>query len=778
MNNDLHQWYMDIDAKLESVRKYEDAITKYHKNLKINLDPNMIKPFLTEFYKRDKFSKHVKSIILSSIIPSLILGGLTFLVSLITKIIKYDDGFIEAIKNIESLIALPIILAVVVLFACVGLSVLFHFLVNKTLIKKLSTYEQELRQLMISVPTNYRSFNKLTLISHAYYAVKGLTPEEAFKACDATLKSLPPRIIPGVMFDLPFKNSLVKDKFFTAGELKAESTESDYEYENEFLPSDIKQKTFAGSTNAQIDLEKMIGLDSVKDQVEKLQNRIKFYGANSANGNHMMFVGSAGTGKTSVARIITKIMFDLGYIKKNQYVEISGDYLRSGSSDRALAIIEYSYGGVLFIDEAYLLYDKDGRGNDAIGILLKAMEDHRKDFVVILAGYEEQMTRLIASNEGFSSRIKHTIYFSDYTVEEMFDIFSFFIKNYNGKSYTIAEDAIPTLKSTFELEKKAKSFGNARTVRNAVDAIMDYYVDRSIATDTDTHIISIEDVENYSKDRKVALQHELKNSSAANQVDESIIRLSELKSKVQYGSDAPITDFNNLVGLTSFKQELDLLKNQKEFYNKADPQKILLIGPQNCGKRSLVKILTGYLYSNGYIDENKYLDISADFLKGSYVGHTTKRAESIISYATGGVLYIRDINMVANSDDAFAKEVLAAITNALSTDLTIIIGDYDSDYIRSISNMFNIVYNFPTYTGEHLASIFVNKAKEDNFTITDAAFAKVKDILANKSSVRDALNLYNNAKKKHIANFTEDTRYILTDLDIEKPFGVKIKFNS
>ena len=734
MYTDMHKWYLALEEATETTKKYEDNILKFYKVLRINPKNILEKPFLSNFYKKESFAKRIVPIILSKIIISIIIGVVLFLVSWLVSVANDEEVFLEALKNTSHL-KLGIIIGIIALVVSEALFTTFAYLKYKSLVKKFEKDGQDLKEIMITLPSQFRRSELMNHIYRSYYSKKGISPDIAFKVAEEMLhKYGSERVFEGVFFDLPYQNDFVQQQEeFSKGQEVVEKSEEEKVFDNPNLPADIKSKTFKGSDDAQKDLNEMIGLESVKDQIQKLENRIKFYGSGSTNGNHMQFLGSAGTGKTTVARIVTKILYDLGYIKKNQYVEISGDYLRTGTTARTDAILEYSMGGVLFIDEAYLLYDKLGISSDAIGILLKAMEDRRSDFVVILAGYEEQMTRLIASNEGFSSRIKHTIYFPDYTEDECLDIFKYFIKNYNNKSYKLSEGAVDALLELFKLEKQAKSFGNARTVRNA------------------------------------ALQHELKNASAANQVDESIIRLSELKSKVKAGSEHPFEDLRKLVGLNSFKNELDLLKNQKEFYKTTDPQKVLFIGNQGSGKSSLVKVLTGYLYELGYIQENKYLDVSADFLKGSYVGHTTKRAESIISYATGGVLYIKNINIIANNTDGFASEVLTAINNALNSNLTVVIGDTDSNYIESISNMFNIKFVIPDYNGEQLTEIFVQKAEEDGFTVEEAAKEKVLSILAKKTNVRDAISLYNNAKKKHITNFTEETKYILTEQDIEKP---------
>ncbi len=765
MYQDIHQWYTAIHDSVEDAQKYEKLILKFGKTLKYSEKKWLDEPFMNEFYKKYPYRKRLFNICLSELKFSAI--GL-FLGFAIPSILFYLKGKIEIGLVIAAITA-------AVSFILVEVAAVFlNYLKYKSLIKKLIKQEDLLRPIMVSLPAKYRHSDKLNIIAKTYLAEKGIIPEAAFDVVDEVFPKYKTNNIYSVMFDLPFKNNFIIEESYYEGQQMAELTNEERIMENPNLPSDIKTKTFKGSENAKIDLDSMIGLASVKDQIQKLENRIKFYG-NQNNGNHMQFLGSAGTGKTTVARIVTKILYDLGYIKKNQYIEISGDYLKAGDTARADAIIEYSLGSVLFIDEAYLLYDKQGYSNEAIGVLLKAMEDHREDFVVILAGYEEQMTRLIASNEGFSSRIKHTIYFPDYTEEEMLDIFKFFISNYSGNAYKLADDAVPVLLEAFKLEKQVKSFGNARTVRNAVDAIMDNYADRCMNIVDDTKTIQKSDVELYKENRKIFLQHELKNSSAANQVDESIIKLSELKSRVKEGSEDPDTDFSNMVGLDSFKKEIESLKNQKDFYGKASSQKILLLGEQSCGKSTLTKIITGYLYKLGYIQENKYLEISADLLKGSFVGHTTKRAESIISYATGGVLYIKNINLLVNSNDAFAGEALTAVNEALKSNLIVIIGDQNSQYINSIKNMFSIVYEFPKYNGEQLTQIFANRVFADEFSITEQALNKVGMLLANKTSVKDALNLYEKAKKKHIENYTEQTKYVIVDTDIERP---KIKLNA
>ena len=756
MYNDVHQWYLAIKDAVPVADKYESLIEKFGKILQIPRNKWLDDPFMYQFYKKIPYRKRIFNVILVNLKYALIGFLIGFLIKYTPFIIKgqFKESLIDSLT-----------VGAIAFFACEVLLVFINWIDYKLTCKKLMKLEVDLHDIMVSLPANYRQSEKMNIIAKAYMNKKGTAPEKAFAITDEVYPEFRMKDILGVMFDLPFKNIFITDEEYIAGQQIAELTEEEKIYDNPYLPVDIKSKTFKGSDDAKKDLDKMIGLASVKEQIQKLENRIKFYGSNN-NGNHMAFLGSAGTGKTTVARIITKIIFDLGYIKKNQYIEISGDYLKSLDVNGVEAIINYCMGSVLFIDEAYLLYDKNS-SNEAIGCLLKSMEDHRSEFVVILAGYEEQMTRLISSNEGFSSRIKHTIYFPDYTVDEMFEIFTYFLSNYNGKAYTISADAIPVLLDTFKLEKQAKSFSNARTVRNAVDSIMDNYAERCINNTFDTKNITIEDVKKYKEDREAILRHELKNSSAANNIDESIISLSELKQKVHSGSQNPLKDFSILAQFATFKPELELLKKQKEFNNNVSTQKILITSEKNSGVESLVEVITGYLYELGYIQENKYLQIDAEFMKGSYVGHTSKRANAIISYATGGVLYIRNVSDLQK--DNFSEEVLTAIVNALNSNITIIIEDP-----QLTADVFTITYEVPKPTVDVLLEIFVNNASKDNFTVQEDAINKLAGMLNNKS-IADLNNIYEKAKKKHIANFTEATKYVIIADDIEKP-KIKLSF--
>ena len=231
------------------------------------------------------------------------------------------------------------------------------------------------------------------------------------------------------------------------------------------------------------ELDDLIGLNSVKKEVRSLANFVKVQKQREAQGlktakvsYHLVFYGSPGTGKTTVARIVGRIYKDLGVLKKGHTVETDrGGLVAKYMGQTALktdTVIQQALDGVLFIDEAYSLVPENGNGQDygqeAIATLLKRMEDYRDRLVVIIAGYKNEMQRFIDSNPGLQSRFNRYIDFPDYSGVELTDIFKMYMKK---NQYTLADDAEEFLKEQFEyaVAHKDRNFGNARFARNVFE---------------------------------------------------------------------------------------------------------------------------------------------------------------------------------------------------------------------------------------------------------------------------------------------------------------------
>lgn len=237
-------------------------------------------------------------------------------------------------------------------------------------------------------------------------------------------------------------------------------------------------------------LDELIGLDSVKQEVETLSNFIRIQQARAANGlktspvsYHCVFTGSPGTGKTTVARILAQIYQNLGVVSKGHLVEtdragLVAEFIGQ-TAIKTDKVIESALDGVLFIDEAYALNTggENDYGKEAVATLIKRMEDYRDRLIVILAGYTDQMKDFITSNPGLQSRFNRYIYFPDYSPEELLQIFEL---NMNKYDYRFADGAKQYLQRFFEnaVAHKDANFGNGRLVRNVFEKTLEKQANR------------------------------------------------------------------------------------------------------------------------------------------------------------------------------------------------------------------------------------------------------------------------------------------------------------
>ncbi len=229
-------------------------------------------------------------------------------------------------------------------------------------------------------------------------------------------------------------------------------------------------------------LSSLIGLEGVKHQVNTMVNLIKVQQMRSDLemkvadiSKHMAFLGNPGTGKTTVARLLANIYRCLGVLRTGQLVEVDRSGLVRGyvgqTATRTAEVIDSAMGGVLFIDEAYALTVKKGDndfGQESVDTLLKAMEDHRDDFVVVVAGYTDLMEQFLNSNPGLRSRFANLIYFDDYTAEELMAIL---LQNLEKQEYRLSTEATVLARDMIKkrVANKPENFANARDVRNFME---------------------------------------------------------------------------------------------------------------------------------------------------------------------------------------------------------------------------------------------------------------------------------------------------------------------
>ncbi|MBR5230395.1 MAG: AAA family ATPase [Firmicutes bacterium] len=260
------------------------------------------------------------------------------------------------------------------------------------------------------------------------------------------------------------------------------------------------------------ELDNLVGLETVKEDIRTMMNFIKVCKLRKERGlkapelsHHMVFSGNPGTGKTTIARLLSKLYKAIGLLETGQLVEVDRAGLIAGyqgqTAIKTAEAVKSALGGVLFIDEAYSLVqgDNDTYGKECIATVLKAMEDNRDNLVVIVAGYDDLMHKFIQSNPGLQSRFNKYIHFPDYTGEEMEKIFLLQCKS-NG--YKAEEAAQKLVREVFDrmYELRDENFGNGRTVRNLFEKVINCQATRLAAakeeglTDDELMKITVADI--------------------------------------------------------------------------------------------------------------------------------------------------------------------------------------------------------------------------------------------------------------------------------------------
>jgi len=291
-------------------------------------------------------------------------------------------------------------------------------------------------------------------------------------------------------------------------------------------PGEDPEKPKEPEKSGMEELNELVGLKTVKHDVEELIGLAKVRKMREEKGMkavpmslHLVFSGNPGTGKTTVARILGKLYKEIGILSTGQMIETDRSGLVAGyvgqTAIKTQKKIQEAMGGILFIDEAYMLNQKDENfGQEAIDTILKAMEDHRDEFIVIVAGYTQLMKDFVESNPGLKSRFNKFFEFPDYTVDELQAIFELQCKKYQYKLTEEADKAVREEIIRLE-ESKGENFANAREVRNLFEKIIANQAARvSALEDVDEETLSTITMEDLTDKFEEEYQKELEARAA------------------------------------------------------------------------------------------------------------------------------------------------------------------------------------------------------------------------------------------------------------------------
>ena len=483
------------------------------------------------------------------------------------------------------------------------------------------------------------------------------------------------------------------------------------------------------------ELDAMIGLAGVKREIRKLTNlqkvaeqrRLAGLPPGPSIGRHMVFAGPPGTGKTTVARLYGRILAALGVVEKGQVVEVSRADLVSenvgGTALKTTAAFDQAKGGVLFVDEAYALSRKTTGtdfGREAIDTLVKLMEDHRDEVVVIAAGYSAEMRDFLSTNPGLKSRISRTVDFENYSPAELLQITE---AQANKDGYRLSDGARDAILEHFKSIKRDATFGNGRTARRVFEAAVERQAQRladlaELPSGDELSLLLAEDL-----DVETGLAARFGQARDSDQVTQILGRLV------------------GMTGLTEVKQEisdlLDLLasaRRRREAGLEAEPftGHLIFAGPPGTGKTTVARLYGELLAALGVLAQGQVVEAARMDLVGQYVGHTAQKTAEVFERARGGVLFIDEAYALSRSGGSghdFGQEAIDTLVKLMEDhrdEVIVIAAGYTSEmegFLATnpgLASRFARTLEFRPYDADSLVSIFLGKAEAADYLVPEA----------------------------------------------------------
>jgi len=513
---------------------------------------------------------------------------------------------------------------------------------------------------------------------------------------------------------------------------------------------EINKKKLVRIGESEKKLNTLIGLNAIKETIKKIKAYALANKDSESLNIHMCFLGNPGSGKTEVARYVAGILYENKILPTKKVIEVDRSGLVSeyfgATAEKTRSVIAKAMGGVLFIDEAYALGNNGDAGltdygKEAIDTLVKAMEDYRGKFCVIMAGYRNEMLNMLSLNPGFKSRIQFTLNFPNYSRAELQEITQLMLR---VRKYSMGQSAMDRLLDITDIKRKEPNFANAREIRNILDQVIMCQNLRSAGSDD--HEIGLVDVNKYIQDAKINLPTSAQNN----------------EKKLMTGED----ELDALIGLSAVKRMIKKIKAYAK-RNKGEADfniHMCFYGNPGTGKTEVARILSRILYDAGVLDEAKLVETDGHGLLGKFVGETAPKTEAKINEAMNGVLFIDEAYGLVGSQTAnggttsYGEEAIAVLLKQMEDkrgQFCAILAGYKDEMKEMISlnpglaSRIQFTLDFPDYSREELGDIAQRFLAKKKYDITDDALIRILDIteyyrnqpnFANARTVRNILD--------------------------------------
>ncbi|HEX2865536.1 MAG TPA: AAA family ATPase [Ignavibacteriales bacterium] len=497
-------------------------------------------------------------------------------------------------------------------------------------------------------------------------------------------------------------------------------------------------------------INNLSGIESVKKEIHETVKLARYLALQGEDLNkkflsHLIFLGNPGTGKTTVARIYSEVISALGILPRGHLVEADRQKLVSGfagqTAGQTSELIDRALGGTLFIDEAYTLSKNgsDTQGHEAIDTLLKRMEDDRDKFIVIAAGYTEEMKSFLESNPGLKSRFTKTITFEDYNPDDLLDITLSMISQ---KGFLLEEEAREPLRKYYNsiYRNRDKSFGNARIVRNLLEGALKNQLLRLSETqekpdEAEVKTLRLADLRNI-----IFSESERKTFRIEGDIEQLNHYMQELK---------------NLTGLLQVKKSVEKLvsglkvaklREKRGFSVIEKNMHAVFLGNPGTGKTTVARLLSRIYKEMGLLEKGHLVEVDRASLVAGYQGQTALKTDEVIRQALGGTLFIDEAYTLARQGHDFGQEAIDTLLKRMEDfkgQFAVITAGYPDEMNRFLSSnpglksRFSNILTFEDYSPRQMLEIAANIADESGYRLDEGALQFLLEIFTRLYSKRD-----------------------------------------